>query len=468
MPRPLLLALGAIVAATAILWFSLTADDASRYLVFATWGTPAEIGSFQRLIDRYNATRHPEHPVKLSHSEQYQYTERLLVGAAAGSFPDVIHLDRGNLPLFVEKGLIENLTPFIAGDPRFSTRDFLPPLLAACAIGGRTFALPHNFSTLVLYYNKEHFDAEGIPYPDSTWTWDTLLAAAQRLTRVDADGRIVRYGCHLQIIYSTLIEQNGGRILNERLDSCVIGSPEAAGAIQFAVDLSEKYHVTWNMLAQNLLWDDMMAGGRLSMIANGRWAAAWYMRSLPAGVLDVAPLPKGRMKKGAATVHVMSIAAKSGKKMEAWEFLKYLVSEEGQQIVNEDGASIPAFGPIARSDAFLHHHTTPLMSNHVFLDELPSSVTWPYEQGPYVSAYTLQSQLELAVGRVLLGRATVSRSLKMMENEVNRIIRVRREVPSPRPFVGSVAFVLAVCILVLVPLAFIAYRRKRSSPDPAV
>jgi ABC-type glycerol-3-phosphate transport system substrate-binding protein len=164
----------------------------------------------------------------------------------------------------------------------------------------------------------------------------------------------------------------------------------------------------------------------------------------------------------------MSIAAKSGKKLEAWEFLKYLVSEEGQQMVNEDGASIPALGPIARSDAFLHHRTTPLMSNHVFIDELPASVTWPYEQGPYLSAYTLQSQLELAVGRVLLRQASVSRSLKMMEDEVNRIIRVRREVPSPRPFAGSVACVLSVCILLLVPLVLIVHRRKRSRPEPAL
>lgn len=462
MPRRVLFATGIIVAATAALWFSLTADDASRYLVFSTWGTPAEIGSFQRLIERYNATRRPEHPVKLSHSEQYQYTERLLVGAAARSFPDVVHLDRGNIPLFAAKGLIEDLTPIIGRDSVFSTRDFLPPLLASCMIGDRTFALPHNFSTLVLYYNKDHFDAEGIPYPDSTWTWERLVAVARRLTKVDAEGAIVRYGCHVQIVYSTLIEQNGGRILNARLDSCVIGSPEAAGAIQFAVDLSEKYHVTWNMLAQNLLWDDMMAGGRLSMIANGRWAAPWYMRSLPPGVMDVAPLPKGRMKKGAATVHVMCIGAMSDKKKEGWEFLKYLVSEEGQRMVNDDGASIPAFAPIALSDEFLHHHSTPSMSNRVFLDELPSSVPWPYEQGPYISAYTLQSQLELAVRRVLLGRASVTQSLKAMEDEVNRIIRAEREVPFPRPFIGSVAFFLSGGILFLAPIALLAHRRRKT------
>jgi multiple sugar transport system substrate-binding protein len=443
----MVIAAALVTALTAVLWATLASDDSSHYLVFSTWGTPSEIADFQRLIDTYNATRRPAHPVKLSHSEQYQYVERLLVGAAAGSVPDVIHLDRGNLPLFVQKGMLEDLGGYVGHDSAFSLSDFLPSLVPSCTVGGRMFGLPHNFSTLVLYYNRDHFDAAGLRYPDSTWTWDSLVTAARRLTRYGPDGSIVRYGCHLHIINSTLIAQNGGRILNEQLDSCVVASPEAAGAIQFSVDLSEKYRVSWSMLAQNLQWDDMMAGGKLSMIANGRWAAAGYMRSLPAGVVNVAPLPRGRFRRGAATLHVMCMAAGSGKKEEAWEFMKYLVSPDAQKIVNDDGASIPVLSSVAWSDAFLHHHATPQMANRVFLDELPRSVPWPFEQGPYLSTFALQSQTEEAVRRVLLGRATVMESLRLMQDELNREIRAQRAVPVAARFAGSVA--LFVCCVLL-------------------
>ena len=467
MSRKLLLASGGAALLCAALFMYLTADDPSRYVVFSTWGTPSEIAGFQALIDHFNATRHPLHPVKLSHSEQYQYTERLLVKSAALASPDVIHLDRKDLPLFVRKGLLEDLTPFEERDSSFDAGAFLPPLPAGCLVGGRTFAVPHNFSTLVLYYNRDHFDAAGLTYPDSTWTWDTLLAAARRLTVRDRDGNVVRYGCHMQIAFSVLLEQNGGHVLNDALDSCVISSTECAEALQFEVDLSEKYHVSWSMLAQNLQWDDMFAGGRLSMIANGRWAAVQYERALGGGSVDVAPLPRGKLRRGAATGHVMAISSASGKKEEAWEFIRYLVSDEGERIENSGGASIPAVRSVASSDEFLHHELTPGMNNRVFIDELPSSVVWPFAQGPYLTTFTLQSRFELAVRRVLLHEATAVQSLRIMQDEINGEIRTQRTHTAARPFAGSVLSWL--CAALCAAAFFLAWRlfRKRGSRAPA-
>jgi hypothetical protein len=76
--RPVVLLVTAFLL-TAALFFYLTADDGSNELVFSTWGTPAEVGSFQKLIDCYNTTRQPKHKVKLAHSEHTSYTELLLI-----------------------------------------------------------------------------------------------------------------------------------------------------------------------------------------------------------------------------------------------------------------------------------------------------------------------------------------------------------------------------------------------------
>ena len=460
MPRKILLVV-ALFAVLVGLDLYLSADDPSQFVIFSTWGTPTEVESFQHLIEHYNATRQPRHKVRLSHGEENQYAERLFVQAAARSLPDVIHLDRKELPLFADRGLFEDLTPFINRDTTFHLDAFLPQLLPGCMIGGHYFGIPHNFSTLVLYYNKDHFDAEHLAYPDSTWTWETLRRAAQRLTRTAPDGRIIRYGCMMNLILSTLIFQNGGEILNRTLDSCVVASPEAEGAYQYVVDLSEKYHVSWSFLAQNLQWDDMFAGGRLSMIANGRWSAAWYMRSMPPGAVDVAPLPRGKIRRGGAVNHMMAISSQSTKKDEAWEFLKYLVSEEGERIFNEEGANIPALRSVVYSDAFLHHHTTPTMNNRVFLDELPYSLVWPFDQGPYATQHTIYSQLDLAMRRVLLGQATVSQSLKIMQDNLNSVIEKQRQVVHPKPFAGSALFYICMGIAIAGPLTILGLIRRR-------
>jgi multiple sugar transport system substrate-binding protein len=464
MSRGVLILAGVTLACVVALFLYLTADDTSRYLVFSTWGTATEVASFQGLIDDYNATRKPEHPVKLSHSDGSSYAERLLIQAAARSMPDVIHLDQKDLPQFVHRGLCEDLSPYVAADSAFHLDRVIPELIPACRIEGRLYGIPHNFSTFVVYYNKDHFDAERIPYPDSTWTWQTLRHAAQRLTRRDARGNILRYGCMVSIISHTFIYQNGGQEINDDLDSCVIASPEAEEAIQFVIDLSEKDKVTWSVLAQNLLWDDMFTGGRLSMLTNGRWAAAWYMRSMPSGSIDVAPLPRGRFRRGAAVNHMMTISAQSGKKREAWDFVKFLLSDRAQKMVNDDGANIPSIRSIATSDEFIHHRTTPTMNNQVFLDELKHSVGWPFPQGPYLTQHTLQTETDFMLQRILLGQTTTKQSLRIMQDNVNRAIAEQRRVPEPRRFVGSALFFLSCSVFPIGAAAWWTLKRKKGSP----
>jgi ABC-type glycerol-3-phosphate transport system substrate-binding protein len=134
----------------------------------------------------------------------------------------------------------------------------------------------------------------------------------------------------------------------------------------------------------------------------------------------------------------MAISSASTKKKEAWEFIKFLVSDEGERMVNREGTTIPATRSIACSDAFLHHVLTPGMHNRVFLDELPSSVVWPFEQGPYLTTFTLQSRFELAMRRVLLHQSTAIQSLRAMQAEINGEIQAQRRVPERRPFSGSI------------------------------
>jgi len=458
MPRGIYVLIGAAFIMIAGLFFYLTMGDTSRHLVFATWGTPTEVESFKRLIDHFNTTRRPVNKVKLSHLESGSYAEQLLVKAAARDFPDVIHIDQKELAFFEQKGLLENLAPYVERDTSFNLGIFFPRLVENSAVKGLLYGVPHNFSTLVLYYNKDHFDAEGLPYPDSTWTWNDLLHAAQLLTKRGTDGTILRYGCYLDIIVHTLIYQSGGRILNESLDSCVIASPESEEAIQFLVDLSERYHVTWNVLSRSVNWDDMFAGGRCSMVANGRWAATWYAQSMPRGALDVAPLPRGRFRKGAMVNHMMAMSAHSTKKEDAWEFIEFLASEPAQRMVNEDGANIPARRSVAESEDFLRHKKTPNIENRVFIDELPHSVGWPFNQGPYLTLHSIQTQIDLVTKRILLGTATTRESLRAMEDEINRVIMLRRATAEPRPFVGSRLFYACVCVLA-VPLLLALKRR---------
>ncbi len=313
-----------------------------------------------------------------------------------------------------------------------------------------------------MYYNKDHFDAEGIPYPDTSWTWDTVLQAAKRLTKRDANGNIMRYGCFVKFVMFTMIAQNGGSFVNNTLDSCIIASPEATETFQSCIDLSEKHKVTWGPLAASLQFDDMFAGGRCSMIANGRWAAAWYAKSMAPGSMDIAPLPRGKRRLGAIATHMMTMSATSTKKSEAWEFIKFLAGEKGQTMVSDDGNNIPALRSVAESDLFLKNKNTPWLSNKIFLEELPYATDWPFDPSPYITNYMVTQLMSIAERDVTLGYDTALSALQKVQAEFNRIICGQKMVAVAKPFLGSVVSLVATAALVATVLFGMSFRKRRS------
>ena len=51
---------------------------------------------------------------------------------------------------------------------------------------GALFGMPATYVGLILYYNKDIFDAAGLAYPDDTWTRDNLTEVALALTQDSA------------------------------------------------------------------------------------------------------------------------------------------------------------------------------------------------------------------------------------------------------------------------------------------
>jgi len=144
---------------------------------------------------------------------------------------------------------------------------------------------------------------------------------------VDRAGNIVRYGCHMQIAFSTLLQQNGGHVLNAALDSCVIASEECADALQFEVDLSRSTACHGACSPESSV-DDMFKGGRLSMIVNGRWAAVPTSKRWE-GDGGYRSASRGDFGRGCGGPRYGDLL-RSAKKKEAWEFVKFLVSDEGR------------------------------------------------------------------------------------------------------------------------------------------
>ena len=128
------------------------------------------------------------------------------------------------------ENLADSLLNYVRNNPgqrseEIAAADYYPQPMEAFTFDGELMCLPQNLSSLVVYYNRDLFDAAGLADPAMNWTWDDFLAAAQALTRdTDGDGAIDQFGAGIE-------PDRIGRDPAPIRDSCARGRAARAAAI---------------------------------------------------------------------------------------------------------------------------------------------------------------------------------------------------------------------------------------------
>lgn len=144
----------------------------------------------------------------------------------------------------VERDLVAPLDDLTRSDPTFKAEDYYPGTLEAVTDQGRLYGLPLSALPVVMMYDQRLFDAAGLSAPDSTWNWSTLLSAAKRLTKPDAEGGPQWGLSPLQANWlPALIWQNGGEFVSKDGRRSLLAEPAALEAIKFYSDLIHTHEV---------------------------------------------------------------------------------------------------------------------------------------------------------------------------------------------------------------------------------
>ncbi len=247
----------------------------------------------------------------------------------AGSAPDIVNGCCDFFPAWGQAGYLLDLRPFVERD---LTEDVISEWDAAqyeafFTPDGRQFALPKYHGALAVYYNKDLFDAAGLAYPGNDWTYDDYLAAMTALT-----GDAV-WGSTLDPIYDRVqihVNAFGGHYVNpDDPTDCVLDEPPAVAALEWLRARFQDEGVMATPLALNKLetrrafWE-----GRVAMVEDGSWALKDILANAPFRV-GIAPFPTGPAGRATlATTDGFAISAATRHPEEAWELLKFLVSEQ--------------------------------------------------------------------------------------------------------------------------------------------
>ncbi len=111
--------------------------------------------------------------------------------------------------------------------------------------GGKTWGVPFQRSTVVMFYNKELFKEAGLDPNKPPTTWAELKDAATKLTKKDASGKVTQWGVQIPSsgfpywLFQTLTTPADVILANEAGTQVKFDDPKVVEALQYWVDLAK-------------------------------------------------------------------------------------------------------------------------------------------------------------------------------------------------------------------------------------
>ncbi len=350
-------AAGAIVLAQAAV--AQPAPDTTATLTIFQWINPQIIESTERAIERFKE-RYPNVTVETQFVPQPswgEYNSAMLNQVASGDTPDIFASAIEGFSEIASKGILRDLGDVIANDPDAQAvlGDIDPNLLEGMKTrpSGELNFFPTEWNNIVMFYNKDMFDAAGIAYPAADWTWEDFRAAAEALTIRDESGNVSQYGYFvpgfnfgLQPWFMT----NGASVLDADWREPTVDTPEFAATLQFLHDL---IHVDGSAPAfEGGVGDDKFVAGQVAMFSAGHWPIPEIIASGLTNV-GVQVMPANSVSTTVFGIGGLAITQESENPELAWEFIKEMTGPAYQQELADSLRSIPSSRSVATTPEYV-------------------------------------------------------------------------------------------------------------------
>ncbi|BEV16404.1 ABC transporter substrate-binding protein [Herbaspirillum sp. DW155] len=122
---------------------------------------------------------------------------------------------------------------------------------------GKTWGIPFQRSTIVMYYNKTLFKEAGLNPEKAPANWNEMVEAAKKLTRRDAAGNVTQWGVKIPStgfgywMFQAMTASNDTLLMNSTGTKTYFDKPGAVQALQHWVDLTTRDKV---MPAGSIEW----------------------------------------------------------------------------------------------------------------------------------------------------------------------------------------------------------------------
>lgn len=375
-----------------------------KTLSFMIWDKNQEPG--MSAIARAFEEKNPGVEIKVQVTGWDEYWTKLEAAATGGSLPDIFWMHSTRFYDYANNNILLEVGDTI-GD---GYKNFPEDLVKLYEFNGKNYAVPKDFDTIGMFYNKALFDKAGVPYPDGTWNWEQFLDTAKKLTKDGVYG--VAAPMDAQQGYWNSIYQNGGNVIDGKKSGYDLKASQEG--LQWWLDLSmkEKVSPTQAQFSETDAYA-MFMSGKVAMVSLGSWMVPGIEQNKEfAKNVGVTYLPKGKVNASIYNGLGYSAAASTKYPEEVKAFLKFTATEEANLLQAKYASAIPAYN--GTQQGWVDHNKD--MDLKIFVDQLKYGVIFPNSKtAPQWRAYENEIFAPLFAGQVDVNTATGNYAKKMNE-----------------------------------------------------
>lgn len=215
-----------------------------------TWYFPVAVGGpITKMIEKMAEDFNKEHPdivVKPIYTGTYEETmTKVQTNIQGNDPPDLAVLLSTDLYTLMDMDAIIPLDEWIKKDKAEEMiKDFYPAFMENSITNGKTWSIPFQRSTIVLYYNKDAFKESGLDPEKPPKDWGELTKYAKKLTKLGAQwGVEIPTSGFPYWMFQAFALQNGKNVMNDDGTEVYFDTKENVEAVQFWVDLAKKHKV---------------------------------------------------------------------------------------------------------------------------------------------------------------------------------------------------------------------------------
>jgi multiple sugar transport system substrate-binding protein len=272
---------------------------------------------------------------------------KLIAAVQAGNPPESSRVNIYTLKMILKADALVNLDPYLQKTfPDAQRKDFIVDFTAPVIVNGSKWSMQIETTPKALFIRKDWLAKAGLKTPK---TWAELVEVGKAVTGGGKWGYMFNASKtqlnQVETIFQPHIHGRGGQLLDAS-GKGAFNSEAAVKSYQFLSDCVHKHKITPAQVIA-MTYDevtDAFKAGRVAMIQEGSHRYSDLVKAIGAENLEIAKLPSDDPKVPSPTIITgwgFGIPRGSKNPDAAWEYLKYYIGPEAQEINARVAGSLP-------------------------------------------------------------------------------------------------------------------------------